>query len=108
LDLEIDVQKDDTAYYNAISKKVNKIDPQQRYMDLFIPLGIFIGEKMRRSKSAHWQVEKKYGYRPYFMPILMDGNDNRYLPWYRLDQHLSKKKFDLDTYLTYMNKLGSL
>ncbi|WP_179091418.1 hypothetical protein, partial [[Flexibacter] sp. ATCC 35208] len=108
LDLEIDVNKDDASYYKEISKRVNKIDPDDRNTDLFIPLGIFIGEKIKRGTSAHWQVEKKYGYRPYFMPILIDASEKKYHPWYKLYEHLSKKKFDFDKYLTLVNSLGAL
>ena len=106
LDIMPDIHNDDLRYYKKINQKVNKVERDKRYMELAMPLGIFIGEKMRRGTDAQWKLKKRYGYRPYFEPFLEDSNAKAYLPWFKLGEHLNKRYFNLEKYLDTVKHFG--
>lgn len=107
LGIDINVENDDIKYYKEISKNVNRFDPDKRYEELFIPLGIFVGEKMKLGTDAQWQLRKEYGYKPYHTPTLMESNDRELNPWYKLFDHLvDKKKFNFETFWKFVDHFG--
>ena len=100
LDININVSNDDTLYYKEISKRIRDFGYEKAYNTLFIPIGIFVGEKIKKKTLSQWGLKKEYGYNPYYIPELTTS-DRVYYPWYKLaDMLLERKKFDLQTHIT--------
>jgi hypothetical protein len=73
---------------------VNQLMPKKRYDDLCFTLGLLIGKIMKETHNVHWVLEKRYGYNPYFEPMLEDRTDSvLYNPWYTLSRNLVEKTF---------------
>jgi hypothetical protein len=98
LGIKIEINNDDSTYYDEINKRIKAIGYDKTYNTLYIPLGIFVGEKIKRQTGAEWQLIKKFGYNPYYEPALVTSN-KKYFPWYKLaDMLLERKKFDFKYY----------
>jgi hypothetical protein len=89
----------DASLYKIINKKIKSIQPEEAYQSYFIPLGIVVGEIIRREVNGEWKLDKEYGYNPYYVPYVTLGNNKNYLPWYKLADMLLNKRFDIKRYI---------
>ena len=108
--LEIEIRRDeeiDILLYKEINKKIKALDAGIAYERYFIPLGVVVGELVRKRVNGEWKVEKRYGYNPYYVPRITDRSNNNYLPWYKLAEMLLKKKFDIGQYIEDVSKARS-
>lgn len=99
LKIKIDVTDTSETYYEQISKAINMIGTEKLYEELFVHIGVFVGEKIKMTKGGEWQLEKNYSYNPYYEPILVGSDKEVYRPWHKLSQIIfKKKKFDFAYY----------
>jgi hypothetical protein len=80
-----------------LNSKINLYKREKRYDSFIILLGVLFGEKLKiEHKSLEWNLEKRYGYNPYYEPHLSSENKEViYDPWYWLARVLiSKQKFN--------------
>lgn len=94
----------DTFLYKAINKKVKSLEPEEAYRQFFVPLGVVVGEIVRKKVNGEWKLNKLYGYNPYYAPYVTIGSNNNYLPWYKLADMLLNKKFDIKRYIEEVSK----
>jgi hypothetical protein len=94
----------DTSLYKAINKKVKSLEPEEAYRQFFVPLGVVVGEIVRKKVNGEWKLNKLYGYNPYYAPYVTIGSNNNYLPWYKLADMLLNKKFDIKRYIEEVSK----
>lgn len=103
LNINIDVNNDDALYYEEINKHIKSLGYEKAYNSLFIPIGVFVGEKIRKRTASEWGLKKEYGYNPYYIPEL-STSDKVYYPWYKLAHMLlERKKFDLENYISLVS-----
>jgi len=95
----------DTSLYKVINKKIRSLEPEEAYRQFFIPLGVVMGEIVRKKVNGEWKLDKRYAYNPYYVPYVTIGNDNNYLPWYKLADMLLNRKFDIKRYIEEVSKL---
>jgi len=101
LAIKVQLENDSASYYNEISHAINKMGYKNFYNSYFIHFGIFIGEKVRKLKGGHWELEKRYGYNPYYEPYVRTNNQVIVNPWYKMaDILLKRKSFDLSYYFS--------
>jgi hypothetical protein len=92
LGIELDLSNESPTYFALLSDNINKYGLQKSFKHLFIPLGIFVGEKLRKKNIGDWGLVKKYGYNPYFEPIIKQGT-SVFHPWYGLAKMLLYKRY---------------
>lgn len=104
LSIRIDALNDDLTYLDSIDQRIKNYGYQKTYEKLFIPLGVFFGEKIKAKKNATWRLNKKFGYMPYFEPTLIDDN-REYFPWYKLfDMLIERKTFNTSNYYQQISR----
>ena len=91
LNIELDIVNESPEYFSLLSNKINKYGCQKAYDNLFIPIGIFIGEKLRKRNMGTWILYKRYAYNPYFEPQIAKGSNVSH-PWYGLAKMLLNKR----------------
>lgn len=98
LNIKLNFENEDDKYYDIISKAINNSDIRMNFDKLFIQVTVLIGEIIKkRLKQPSWQLDKRYGYNPYFEPCIVDHESGTvYYPWYKLSEMVLKsKKFSL-------------
>ena len=97
INFKIDLDDESEEYYIKFSKALNEFKTNNVYERLFLPLTVFIGEKINRKyKGSRWVLDKKYGYNPYYEPFILNVDGTIYYPWYKLSANLlNKKKIDI-------------
>lgn len=98
--LQIDVNPNSVTKSDLmlIQQKINAYPKENRYQDLLVPLGFFIGECILKKHSGEWVLRKEYGYNPYYIPFIKTKNFAQIDAFYKLTQKLEKvdsRKFDL-------------
>ena len=91
---ELDIQSElnfDAVFIDNISKALNKKKQNDLYAKVFFPLGVYLGEYLRVTKGGKWFLQKRFGYNPYFVPVLVCNDGYTYDPWYKLADFLLKK-----------------
>lgn len=62
--------------------------------ELYIVVGIFIGEQTRKKIAGNWVLMKRYGITPYYQPEI-EFNERTSQIWYSFTEEFMKKKLDL-------------
>lgn len=94
----------DTSFYKVINKQIKSLEPEEAYQQFFVPLGVVVGEIVRKKVNGEWKLNKLYGYNPYYVPYITIGSNSNYLPWYKLADMLLNKKFDIKRYIEEVSK----
>lgn len=95
LNFNVETFKEDD--YVLIEKAIKKYPKENRYHDLLVPLGLFIGGQILKKKCGKWNLHKEYAYNPYFIPFI-EGNGFSIEPFYKLSQqllNLERKKLNI-------------
>lgn len=83
-----------------ISKKLSKLLKKKdlghfkTIGELYIVVGIFIGEQTRKKIGGDWVLMKRYGINPYYEPEI-EFNERKSQIWYSFGEGFQKKKLDL-------------
>lgn len=97
----------DQDYLNHVSKKLKpvfrKLTCKELYEQLYIPLGIYCGEVIKKVVSAQWELEKNYSINPYYIPYLVNSEGKKFNSWKPiLDSMGSKRYVDI---VRWINKM---
>lgn len=97
INIEISV---DVQYLNNVAKEINryikKHGQEKAYMDLYFPLGRFVGELFISLSKGHaeWRLIETYCYNTRYYPtVFIDDIETSF--WNGIDQGLSRKRMNL-------------
>ena len=99
---ELDIQSElnfDAVFIDNISKALNKKKQNDLYAKVFSIRGLF---RKYLQSNERWQMvlQKRFGYNPYFVPVLVCNDGYTYDPWYKLaDFYWKKSNKDLNKQL---------
>lgn len=88
LDIKLNVLAD-YQHIEDLSRKIVSYGVKKVEEELFLPLGIFIGEFIRIKIDGKWVLNKEPTMNPYYIPNIINKNNSSYLLWKRLDEHFS-------------------
>lgn len=101
LGIETDV-KFDHSYILSINSSIKKSKALRDLYDKFyFSLGVYFGEYIKSLKGGgKWRLQKRFGYNPYYVPVIIGNDGFVYDPWYKLAEFLLKQsKKDLIKHL---------
>lgn len=109
LDFKIEIDNDDGEYLNRLSKTVTKYKKKSGHKELFIPLFVYLGEKIKQKVKGIWTVDLIVGMNIcYHQVAIMDHTAEKKKKYY--PAHLQKaleSKYEVDLeWLISANLIG--
>jgi hypothetical protein len=92
LKIEVNVS-DDPKHLELLSRAINTFLTDNDKEGLFVPLGIFFHELLRKRIAGKWCLEKEYVLNPYYVPYVTDRENRAYRIWPTLVDYLQEKPF---------------
>ncbi|GEM_PF-2673841 len=104
----------DKIILKEVSKQIrtllNKYDFNTIYEKLYFPIGIYLHMIIKSIVFGNWELEKRYGINPYWIPFIRDEKNISYKAWKGVLDSLEKPKyFELEkcVYLTIIEPVGT-
>jgi hypothetical protein len=99
LNIPVHLNDDSPEYCQQITKAVKAYGLEKAYDEIFVQLGVFVGEKIRMKYGGKWHLITQYSYNPYYEPELLFDNKKTFSPWHHLVRLLiEKKQFNFQSY----------
>lgn len=97
----------DRNYLDGVTKKLKPVfrkhSLEELYEQIYIPLGIYCGEIIKKVVPAQWELEKNYSINPYFIPYLVNSEGKKFNSWKPiLDSMESKRYVDVVRWINRM------
>jgi hypothetical protein len=79
LKIEIDIENNSTEYFKFLSGKITEFGLLKASKEIYIPLNVYLGEKIRQRVNGEWCLEiVNIGLVSTHMPIIKSGKDKYY------------------------------
>ena len=93
------VLKSDDDYLIVLSDSINSFLRKRSRDELFVPLGIFFYEMVRKKINGNWRLDREYILNSYVIPYVSGKDNATYIVWPTLYDRLGSKPFSCSVFL---------